>query len=95
MEEAIGNALQEAGDFLSKAIRVGLISKGLPQGLRTELVNGRVVITSGAPEVDKAERGVPLDPPSAPMEAAARDATTGLLSILQQRLQEICRERGL
>jgi hypothetical protein len=89
MEEAIADALMEAGDLLAEGVRTALASQGLPHELSQSVLDDKVVITSNSAKVYLAERGGLSKPPSAPVETAVRHTTAEMLSLLQRRLQEL------
>ena len=91
MEEAIVDALAEAGQALAEAVRAALASSGLPSVLNTSVLDGRVTVASVSPEVHRAERGGLGAPPTAPIETAARAAAREVVCLLQSRLQETLR----
>lgn len=88
MEEALRDALADAGAFLKTALQEGLTACGFSGELGVHAAPGRVRIASAAKDVSEAEIGTRQKPASGPVAGIVHISAAAVVGVLRDRLAE-------
>ncbi len=91
LEEALSDALLQAGGVLAEALREGLLVRGLDADLSVRAEEGRVTVVSRSRAVRAAELGEAGQAPSAPLSGIARVIEDDVVGALRSHLREALR----